>query len=379
MTSTPYLAILGRQAELGLLELESRLGADRVQPYGRQAVLVDSVVDVAEYGGLIKAGRVLYDGPAHDLQTPQIDLAALPMSESKTPFAFSLYGLKVSRRYVEVIGISLKKQIRARGSVRFIVPGEGTTVSAAQLKHNQVLERGFELLVVVVGQRMVIAQTTSIQDIDWYSKRDYDRPARSAKVGMLPPKLAKVLVNTTTAPLVVDPFCGTGVTLQEALLLGRDAVGSDLAPEMVDASRQNLNWLEGVAPTPLGHWSMQDATDAREVRLPQLDCAIVSEGYLGPNLMSYPSTANLAKIRTELRELYRVALRNWGEQLDPGAEIALCVPAWRTAKGWEYLGTVDDAPRLGYTIKVFKHVSKTVLYARPDQMVGRQLLLLRKN
>jgi hypothetical protein len=37
MSSLNYLTILGRQPELGLVELESLLGADGVQPFGRQA------------------------------------------------------------------------------------------------------------------------------------------------------------------------------------------------------------------------------------------------------------------------------------------------------------------------------------------------------
>jgi tRNA (guanine10-N2)-dimethyltransferase len=139
--------------------------------------------------------------------------------------------------------LTLKKSLRERGSVRLITPKEGTAVTAAQLSANHVLRSGFELLVVIDGKRMILALTIGVQDIDWYNRRDYGRPARSAKVGMLPPKLAQVMVNTTKASTVYDPFCGTGVVLQEALLMGRLAVGSDLSPEMVEASRRNLDWL----------------------------------------------------------------------------------------------------------------------------------------
>ncbi len=378
MRPLPYIAILGRQPEFGLVELESLLGPEAINPYGRQGVRLARQVEVSRLGGVVKLGRILYDGPAADIRSMPIDLAQLPRAESKTPFAISVYGVKAAPRFVVAAGIALKKSLG--GSVRFVAPGEGLVATAAQLKHNKILERGFELLVVVAQQRMVIAQTLAVQDIDWYARRDYDRPARSASVGMLPPKLAQVLVNTTHAPMVMDPFCGTGVVLQEALLLGRTALGSDLAPEMVAASRQNLEWLAGVLPPPteaLLPWQV-DAADARSVRLPDTDLAVVSEGYLGPNLTAAPSADRLAQIRAELRELYRLALGNWAHQLEAGAEIALCVPAWRTIKGWQYLGVVDDLARLGYTSKVFKHVRQPLLYARPDQIVGRQLLLLRK-
>lgn len=377
MSELQYVAILGRQPEFGLVELEAQLGADDVAPFGRGAARIGRELDVETLGGVIKVGRVLYDGPAADIRPVPVDLGALPMRESKTPFALSLYGLQATPRFVTVAGLALKKALKSRGSARLVAPTHGLAVTAAQLKYNRVLEDGFELLVVVAGQQMIVAQTTSVQDIDWYAQRDYDRPARSARVGMLPPKLARTLVNTTSAPVVVDPFCGTGVVLQEALLLGRSAVGTDLSPDMVAASRENLVWLADKAPTPLPAWQAEQA-DARQVRLPDVECAVVSEGYLGTHLTAAPSAAQLAALRRELRDLYHEALANWARQLDSGAELALCVPAWRMRGKWEYLELVDALARLGYTMKVFKHVRLPLLYARPDQIVGRQILLLRK-
>src|SRR5207245_3050807 len=100
--------------------------------------------------------------------------------------AQSVYGVRTSRREVEAAGLELKKSLRERGSVRFIAPKEGLEVTAAQLMHNKVLELGFELLVVVDRGQMVIALTTGVQDIEWYSRRDYDRPARSSRGGLVP-------------------------------------------------------------------------------------------------------------------------------------------------------------------------------------------------
>lgn len=377
MSSFNYIAILGRQPELGLVELESLVGADGVQPFGRQTALISRMLDMNQLGGTVKLAEVLYRGPATSLRELPVVAAELPLGASKTPFALSAYGLRVTPRELMAAGLELKKQLRARGSVRLVTPGRGLEVSAAELRHNRVLEDGFELIVAAAEGEMVVARTTGVQDIDWYSKRDYERPARSARVGMLPPKLAQVLVNTTRAEVVVDPFCGTGVVLQEALLLGRAAVGSDLAPEMVAASKQNLEWLAGVAPAPLPDWVTAEA-DARTVRLPR-DCAVVSEGYLGPNLSKPLSPAQLSSIKPELLALYQDALRNFARQLPAGGEVSLCVPAWRVGKHWDYLALVDELPDLGYTLKGFRHVRAPLLYAREDQVVGRQLLLLRKS
>lgn len=105
---------------------------------------------------------------------------------------------------------------------------------------------------------------------------------------------------------------------------------------------------------------------------------MVSEGYLGPNLNHSPALSVLDSIRREILALYKDSLRQWGSQLPAGAEVSLCVPAWRVGRAWHYLGLVDELAGLGYTLKSFRAVATPLLYAREDQVVARQLLLLRK-
>jgi tRNA G10 N-methylase Trm11 len=382
MASYTHIAILGRQPELGLLELESQLGPAALQPFGRASVLVRGEVDIDRYGGLVKVARVVDDQPARPLRQllETLEGGWLPEApEGKLTFGLSVYGIRLGSREVREAALQLKRRLAARagGSVRHVpAAGQALALTAAQVRHNKLTTRGLELVIVYDRGRVVVGITTGVQNIDWYSRRDYDRPARSAKVGMLPPKLAQVLVNTTQAPVVADPFCGTGVVLQEARLLGRVAEGSDLSEEMVQATQTNMPWLDVAAGRELPSWSVRLA-DAREVELPA-GCAVVTEGYLGPNLTKSPAAAQLAAIQTELRALYRDALGQFARQLPSGAEVSLCVPAWRVHGEWRYLDLVDEVTGLGYTLKGFQHVRTPLLYSREDQVVGRQLLLLRK-
>jgi hypothetical protein len=375
MTALRYIAILGRQPELGLVELECQLGAADLAPFGSQAARLAQRIDVTRFGGVVRLGEILAECSATELMNWPLSLETLPLASSKTPFAVSVFGVEHRPGLARALGLELKKRLRARGSVRLVEPRTGLVVSAAGLKHNQILEKGFELCFVVTGQTLIIARTLAVQDVDGYAERDYGRPARSAQVGMLPPKLAQILVNTTTAPVVVDPFCGTGVVLQEARLLGRAAVGSDLAAEMVAATNTNMVWLDSYHPN-LPHWRVE-LSDARRVTLP-LEAAVVSEGYLGPHLVAAPHSAELAQIQAELLDLYLGVLNNWSSQLAPGAQVSMCAPAWRIGGRWSYLPLVDELPRLGYTLRSFAHATSPLLYARHDQLVGRQLLLLRK-
>jgi len=60
--------------------------------------------------------------------------------------------------------------------------------------------------------------------------------------GSFPPALARYFIVGYSQPgdLVFDPFCGKGTTVLQAVLDGRKAVGSDVAPEAVIASRAKV-------------------------------------------------------------------------------------------------------------------------------------------
>ena len=371
-----YLAVLGRQPELGLVELESLFGSKSVTPWGDYAALLDNEPDINRLGGTQKIGRVIYEGPARDINEAPIDFEIFKKT-GKLTFGLSFYGLNASQRFVVASGITMKKRLRGKGSVRFVAPQNGLALGAAQVKFNSLIRNGFEFLIVINKQKMVVAVTTQLQDIDWYAVRDYKRPTRSAKVGMLPPKLAQIMVNTTSAPLVYDPFCGTGVILQESLLLDRSAAGSDISADMVKASTQNLDWLK--EQKIISKKWMVTKADAITVKLPPGELSIVSEGYLGPNQSNKITVDKYKEISSDLVNLYADSLKNWSQQLPSGAEVTMTSPVWQTSKGWKPLPIVDQLTDLGYTFKQFAHVkSDAMVYRRPDQIVGRQLLILRK-
>ncbi|MEM0157973.1 MAG: DNA methyltransferase [Thermoplasmataceae archaeon] len=60
--------------------------------------------------------------------------------------------------------------------------------------------------------------------------------------GNFVPQIPFQLISRYTKPgdWVIDPFCGSGTTLIEAARLGRNSVGIDINPEMVNAAREAL-------------------------------------------------------------------------------------------------------------------------------------------
>jgi len=222
-----------------------------------------------------------------------------------------------------------------------------------------------------------IARTISVQDIDSYSKRDYNRPKRDTKVGMLPPKLAQMMLNLAKVGpnhTVLDPFCGTGVVLMEAALKGAKLIGSDMNQQMIDYTRTNLEWLSKEYKLDI-HLEKLACADATTNKWNGYFDRVVSEIYLGPPLDHLPKEESLRSIVYNSNTMLKRFLTNLRPQLNPKTRCCIAVPAWKTPDGFIHLDVVEQLGALGYEKIRFSH-ARQLLYHRPDQIVGRELLVL---
>jgi tRNA G10 N-methylase Trm11 len=74
--------------------------------------------------------------------------------------------------------------------------------------------------------------------------RDMKKPVRREKLA-ISPRLAKIMINLSqvkTSEKLVDPFCGVGVILQEALIQGINVIGIDKDKNAINGARENLKW-----------------------------------------------------------------------------------------------------------------------------------------
>lgn len=380
---TTWLSILGRQPELSLAELESCFGAGSVTPLSTDAAEVDAPkIDIDRLGGSQKIGKVLADlnGLRID-ELPSALVPHLPKSDHKINFGLSLYGTKQSGHEVGRLALTVKKLAKKNNIRLRTVPNPQPSLSTAQVMHNQLTrEDNVELMAAFASQKVILARTIGVQNIDAYRQRDVERPARDARVGMLPPKLAQIMLNLARVEpgqTVLDPFAGTGVVLQEALLLGAGAYGSDISERMVKMCESNLLWLAKHHSLPSANYYLE-AADARIRRwLPPVD-AVVSELHLGPPLFRPPAAVELKKIQTEADSLLRDFLKNLQPQLASGTRLVLAIPAWQVAGRLHHLTSVDQIETLGYNPVSLKHAQQPLVYVREDQIVARQLLVLEK-
>ena len=390
------IAILGRQPKLSLAELEARFGAEKITPIGNYAALVESedTLPQSTLGGTMKSARLLTRLENTDLsdafeylaQTIPEHLNDLP--EGKLQFGISIYGAKAQRNWLLKQMLTLKKIIKKSGRSVRIIENKSEALETAQVLYNKLTgPLGWELLLIADGADILLAQTTAVQDIDSYTARDFERPKRDAYVGMLPPKLAQIMINLATpvsasTNTVLDPFCGTGVVLQEALLMGYDAYGSDISKRMIEYSAANLDWLETTFETHGKKYTLEqgDAT-THQWKIPSdHTVAVVCETYLGTPLTSLPDRSQLNKIMDEANEIAQGFLKNIATQLPKGTRLCIGLPAWHLGNSkFNHLKVLDQIQNLGYNRLEFAHAQQSeLIYHRPDQVVARELIILEK-
>ena len=386
------ICILGRQSELSLAELESLLGQANVQPFGDHVALVQDTekrLNQDYLGGTIKVGMLIKEIGGADFNAAieqlkeWLDSYVPPLGEGKFNFGISFYRLPISSKRLQAVGLELKKYIKTlHSSVRLVTSNKGTELSSAQIIHNDLTgPMGVELLIASNGAKTLIAKTISIQDIESYTSRDFYRPRRDMVVGMLPPKLAQIMLNLAEAEPqspVLDPFCGTGVVLMEAALRGCRLQGTDLKPKMIEYTKINLDWLSK-------HYSQSEKEavlavgDAQTFRWEKPIGHVVTELYLGPPLTSAPERVKLNSIVEECNTLATKFLTNLVSQLDKGVHCTIAVPAWNTPDGIRHLPLIDHLSEMGYNQHSFSHVdNRGLLYYRSDQVVARELVIVSK-
>lgn len=401
------ILIFGRQPHLGLAEAISLYGQNNVVPFGEISAIVNydpCSLNFNRLGGSLKLGRVLVEMDQAGWKNIETFLVAnapeqvKKMPDGKMTLGLSSYGSEISPKEVMATAIRIKKAIQKTGRSVRVVPNSLPALNSASVLHNRLTnDKSWELLVVRSGDKVIIGQTVFVQDINKYAKRDQQRPSRDARIGMLPPKLAQIIINLACPELkidettecqpeqllynqtVLDPFCGSGVIPQEALLMGYKAIGTDINPAMVNSSIENISWLESRFNLHQKAAFKAEEADATKAKWPAFDF-VATETNLGRPLSSIPEEADFGQMIKELDDLISKFLINLSDQTKSGVKHCIAIPAWQTAKNqFRQLPLIDRLKDLGYNLVDFKEVNtKQLIYCRPDQLVARQLLIITK-
>jgi len=265
--------------------------------------------------------------------------------------------------------LKLSKAIKAKidSKPRFVLSKEKWGLSPLIIKKQKISE--------LFINADCLWQTVWVQDYLHWIEKDRRLPFANARVGLLPPKIARIMVNlpgvsATSSKVLLDPFCGSGRILVEAVELGFHAIGADLSISQIEQTQKNLEYLK----TPKSQYQLlkSDATQISRLLPKNSIDLIVTEPFLG---RSHPRPDRIPDLVKGLKKLYLGALKNWQSILKPQAKVVMVFPQIKTAKQVLITSSViDDSHLLGYNVK-----TRNLIYSRPDASIMREIVILEKN
>ena len=365
--------IPGKNWKLSLAELVSFLEARRVKfeivAFSREFFTVDiyeyaEVLDIADFGGIIKIGNVTKNFSTgllteaflreskenktrikEEIATNSLIDGMLEKASGKYTFGVSVYNSDealrpVSRMVQRFVGSTIKRELREHG-VKAGFMGFAKDRQCPQLTHVEVLKKNMvenkaEALFCMGKQQTWLAVTTGVHNPFEFQKRDIGKP-RQRKIFAMPPRLARIMVNLsfcTPGKVLLDPFCGVGTILQEALLAKANVLGMDLNQWCVDAAKENLEWLTNEYALKASEFRVLRGDALGMARkIGQKVDGVVTEPDLGPALRDVPTAPYALKIVEKLKPLFFGFLTEAYRVLASGGRLVLVTPYFKTRSG----------------------------------------------
>jgi len=385
--------ILGSHPNLSKAELSAVFGDLKIVSESKTVLLTD--IEEKNLGamqsrlaGIVKAGHIIGELKTWDEEAAAELISAYAsgaMGKNKISFGISVYemgNVQMSRRIendIDSLGRKVKKLLKELGRpVRFVSSKE-PRLSSVIVETNNLLDSGGEFVFLVDKDKILIGKTEAVQDFKAWSDRDYGRPKRDKRSGMLPPKLARMMINLTgkipAESSILDPFCGSGTVLMEASMMGwKRLVASDISEKAVADTKKNLNWLHRhfKMEAPETSILLSAAADlASNEEAPAPVDAIVAEVFLGRPRQSTIDGYELEKTEKFMMPTFEESLEGLKPLLNPGAKLVIAFPAYKKRDlTWHSLPIREMLVRLGFTIHD-EH-----LYYRSNQLVARNIFVL---
>lgn len=398
-----YVFVLGRNADISVAEIKAVCNAhnwtyEEVLKT-REVYIVDSDnldanVLHKTLGGTVKIGEVVSVSHIDSIEET-LDFAllsrVLATKTGKVQFGISIYdggvmqGVEYLDRALANLCKSIKRELRSQDmSVRFAHNTE-RFLSSVVVTKDKLIEKGAEILLIPSTDGVIIGKTLSVQEFEAFSDRDYGRPVRDMKSGVMPPKLARMMINLSeiaSDKVLLDPFCGSGTMLQEAILLGfSNVLGRDVSSKAIEDSRVNMEWLTQANSNIQAKIDIKQADVARlSSDLKIFVSVIVTEPYLGPTLHREPTRGEFEKVERQLKELYLGAFKEFKKILDKDGVVVFILPAFMRFGKVQYMDIISGIEKLGFKQEVLSENNRgSIIYGNKYDFVLREIVKFKKS
>lgn len=354
----------------------------------------------AQLGGTIKIGRIIGRTSLEQSNLSQIILNQITekVKLKRVYFGFSVYSLDKSQNLnwwlskIKKLAMGVKVNLKKQNVSCRWVSSKERNLSSVIVQKNKLLSQGSEFCFLVGQSGSYLGQTLTCQAFEEYEFYDFARPARSMKQGMLPPKLAKIMINLAQAPqnsTILDPFCGSGTILQEAARLSyHNLIGADINPEAIDSTKANLKWLAENYKVPIADYQLfqSDVRNLSQKIAEKSVETIITEPYLGP-IQIANSQFSITKIIDELSELYLAAFQEFKRILKLNGKIVIILPIFKVGSALHYLPILEQIKNQGWQAinPLLENLQKSpaikitprnsIIYSRPEQQVWREIFV----
>ncbi len=309
---------------------------------------------IQEFGGVMHLGPITLEGNIGDLEEYLKLHEVIPSDK----FSYAIHGNADTQILKEKFKSEHKKASQKHGK----------KLLKFQDGHKAQNPKGdFHIFLHEKGDTIYHGLATQSYDPNPVKKRDMQKPVRREALA-ISPRLSKILINLSGAKpydKLLDPFCGIGGILAEALVKKINVYGIDKERQATDDANQNLRWLSQEYEI-ITKYKIEN-NDSR--RAPDLQFqAIATETPLGKILRKKPSD-NQAKQIIQNFEAYMVPiLKRLKKVKKSSAKIAITFPVIRNF----HVDAQKMAERSGLRIHL-----QPILESRKDQFISRDILVLR--
>lgn len=366
--------ILGQTPDLSIAEIVSVWPTAVIFRVRHDVLLMevdelDPKQALSRLGGTVKIVQLIEQLPASDHDTISSAVVTFLSHYQHPEFAVA----EIGRDHLPVIeAAAIKDALKTKNVASRYRSGSRKGLSAAVLVHDKVVE--VVVLQTESGENW-LGYTAAVQEIDDWSLRDRGKPYADRKKGMLPPKVARMLLNIglgdadPSKQVVYDPFCGTGTVLLEAAVLKSRVIGSDQDAQAVQGTKTNIEWLLDtyqLSPNLLADVFVKDVTSLNRSDFTTLPTIIVTEPFLGRQT---PPPTFVPQMMRGLEKLYVGAFKRWSSVLPNGGKVVIVFPAVTVGHmTYSMQGLIDKLITLGYTTDL-----GPITYQRPGAIVARQV------
>jgi tRNA G10 N-methylase Trm11 len=350
--------ILGRNSELSRAEILAYANTRRLDPkeilFEENYLIIDieKEINIQNLGGTILSGNILSEGCEDDVHKYITDNDLYDSDK----FKYGVFGNVDSDMLKEKFKSEKRKAVLKHGR-RGMKSQEGERLEIPNA----------DIHFFLTEHENIIYFGTLDKEYDYagVKKRDMEKPVRREELA-ISPRLSKILINLSGAGgnrLMLDPFCGIGGILIEALVQDIRVYGIDKDANAVKGALENMKWLKQnfpiMKPYIIERW------DAKKVPNKQYD-AIATETPLGKVVKHKPNQKEAEGIIRNFENIIIPILAHLKNVKKPKARIAITFPKIREA-GVDYLYVEGETG--------LKKVVGPILESREKQFIGRDIVV----